>query len=154
MRRFEIVRVSCGGCREVQNPKGWTGACTTCGRDRFRVVIERAASGLESLELEDFIRGASSDGPADPYWHTESFLQCSGISGVEIAEFCGAPIEERHRMYVSWKRRELESTLTPDQAVCGRCGVIFKIYDNAWNRSGYCSRSCGTAAAKSTRAPR
>lgn len=154
MRRFEIIGVTCERCREVQKPEGWTGICRTCRRDRFRVVIERAASGFESYELADFIRGTGSDGPAEPFWHSQSCLKCAGVWGDEIAAFCGASIDARRRLYVAWKRRELESSMSPEQAVCGRCGVIFKVYDNDWNRAGHCSRACGHAAAKSRNAAR
>ena len=121
MRWFEIVRVSCEGCGKLQDPDRWPGRCPGCARARFRAEIDRSASGLEAFELVDFIRGTSSDGPGNPCWRTQTFLTCSGVSGDEIAEFCGAGMDERRRMYVAWKRRELEAALTPDRAACGRC---------------------------------
>ena len=155
MRRFSILRVKCESCRKLQEPKGWAGRCPGCSSASFRVVIERAASGWESFDLEDFMPrpeyAALLDDPAERYWRTRSFLQCGGVSGEEIEEFRSAPMETRRRMYVTWKRRELEATMTSDRRVCERCRVIYKVYENRWNQSGYCSQSCGNAAAKAKR---
>jgi hypothetical protein len=154
MRRFSIIEVNCEGCRKPQNPDGWSGHCPGCGRGSFHVEIERAASGWESLALEDFMpkpgyAALLDDDASQRYWRTQSFLECAGVSGEEVDNFRSAPVELRRKMYVGWKRRELEARLTPDQRVCGRCGVIFRAFGNAWNRSGYCSRACKSAASKS-----
>jgi len=128
--------------------------CQACKGASFSMEIERSASGWESYDLDDFIPRPGivallDDGPSERYWRTQSFLKCKGVSGEEIAAFCAAPIEARRALYVAWKRRELEAALNHDQRVCGRCRVIYTIYRNAWNRSGYCSRSCAAAASKS-----
>ena|SRR5437762_8063754 len=156
MKRFSLLRVRCESCGQVQGPEGWAGRCVGCGRASFRVVIERAASGWEPFDLDDFMPrpgyAALLNDPAERYWRTQSFLQCGGVSGEEVVEFRSAPIEVRRRMYVRWKRRELEATLTPEQKVCRRCDVIFKAHENEWNRSGFCSRSCHGVSVKSGKA--
>ena len=91
------------------------------------------------------------DDPAERYWRTQSFLQCGGVSGEEIEEFRSAPMESRRKMYVTWKRRELEATMTSDRRVCERCRVIYKVYENRWNQSGFCSQACSNAAVKAKR---
>jgi hypothetical protein len=159
MRRFSLLRVKCESCRQPQEPKDWTGFCPDCGGTSFHVVIERAASGWESFELTDFLPGPtgaegllSDGGGREPYWSTQSFLQCAGVGGEDLMDFRSAPIELRRRMYIEWKRRELETTMPPGRRVCERCRVIYKIYDNRWNQSGFCSQSCSKAAGKAKKA--
>jgi len=158
MKRFSVLRVKCESCRELQEPKDWAGRCPGCGSDMFHVLIERAASGWESYDVSDLMpgpvgaAGLVSGGGAEPYWRTQSFLQCGGVLGEEILEFRSEPMESRRRMYVGWKRRELEATMTPDRRVCERCRVIYKVYENRWNQAGFCSQACGNAAAKAKRA--
>ena len=82
-------------------------------------------------------------------FRTHSILNCDDVSGAEIVGFVRAPTEERRRLYVSWKRREIEASLAEGQRVCERCRVVFKIYDNEWNRAGLCSKSCHAAFMKS-----
>jgi len=98
--------------------------------------------------------GLMNDGGGEPYWRTQSFLQCGGVSGEEIEEFRSSAMEPRRQMYVAWKRRELEATMTPDRQVCKRCRVIYKVYENRWNPSGFCSQACGNAATKAKRVPK
>lgn len=149
-KRFSIIQVCCEGCGKLQNPRSWTGLCPGCQAASFRVEIERSASGWQPYSLEEYLAGPrGSNGPSDPYWKTLSFLMCGGVSGDEITQFCAAPIDTRRTLYIAWKRRELEATLTPDHRICERCRVIYKIYENPWNRLGYCSRSCSHAALKS-----
>jgi hypothetical protein len=155
MRRFSLLRVKCESCKAQQEPKGWAGRCPHCRGESFRVVIERAASGWEPFGLEDFLSrpgpAALLDDPMEHYWRTESYLQCGGVLGEELVEFRSAPIESRRRMYVEWKRRQLEADLTPDQRICERCRVIYKVFENRWNQSGFCSQACRNAAARAKR---
>jgi hypothetical protein len=150
--RFSIIKVNCEGCGKLQDPAGWSGHCPGCGHSSFRVEIERAASGWEGSNVVDFIPGSYGDlledASSDLHWSTQSFLECRGVAGDEIAAFRPAPIELRRRMYVDWKRRELTATRRPDRGICGRCRVIFTIYENEWNRSGFCSRTCLSSASK------
>jgi hypothetical protein len=155
MKRFSILQVNCEGCGVLQDPKSWSGTCTTCGRDSFQVEIERSASGWESMDFQEFLAitfGHSNETYGDPYWSTQSFLECGGVLGDEIAEFCSATIEARRKMYIAWKRRDLEASLASGQKICRRCLSIFKAYKNEWNGQGFCSRSCWKAASKAKRA--
>lgn len=152
MKRFRITGSACEECGGAQELKRWRGACPACGGRRFRVEIERSAWGLESFEWVDLIPrpalGRYLRDPVEPFWRTQSFLTCSGVSGAEIAAFLSAPMEARRSQYVGWKRRELEAGLTKRRRVCARCRVVYTIYRNAWNSEGYCSRTCRSAAAR------
>jgi hypothetical protein len=126
--------------------------CVGCNRGSFQVELERVASGWESFDLDDFkaILGAAPYPlPRNPFWRSKSFLACSRVSGDEILKFCSMSEAPRRRMYIAWKRRELEATLPSWQGVCKRCQVIYKVYKNDWNRREFCSRSCGAAASRS-----
>lgn len=135
MRSFDIARVQAQG------------------DGTFRVEVERSAWGIEFVPgspgtVGAFIDEATGD-TGSTYYRTHSFLLCDGVSGDEIAAFRKATVEERKRMYIGWKRREVERTLGADHALCDRCGVAFKVYRNAWNRAGLCSRTCHEAWKKS-----
>ena len=92
--------------------------------------------------MEAFLDEATDDAGGSFFYRTHSLLRCREVSGNELAAFLDAPIEERRRMYVEWKRRELRATLDDAHALCDRCGVAFKRYENDWNRAGLCSRTC------------
>jgi hypothetical protein len=97
---------------------------------------------------------AFGDPPSSsPYFRTDAFLDCKAVSREGIAGFLDAPLEERIRLYVSWKRQELEASLPADHRICPRCHVEFKVYDNDWGRAGFCSHACHQAAMKSGRKP-
>ena len=117
--------------------------------------IERSASGIDvsalvgSMGTVGALIDEASDDHGSAYYRTHSFLRCGGIFGSEIVAFMKAPIEERKRMFVGWKRREIEATLDADHGICDRCGIAFKRYENPWNRAGFCSKSCHQACQKS-----
>jgi hypothetical protein len=159
MKRFSLVKVTCESCGKEQAPRRWAGVCTSCEGASFVVEVERAASGWEAFDLEDFLprpgpTALLDDGPSDLYWRTQSFLECRGVAGREVAAFTMATIEAGRKMYIEWKRRELEGAMSPNQRVCERCRVIFTSYRNKWNLAGFCSRSCAAAAIKSQRKAR
>jgi hypothetical protein len=153
MNAFDFSGITCDACGAASKPGR---SCSACGKDSFSVEIERSASGIDLQAL--FLRslgtvGAfideATDDHASTYYRTHSFLRCGGIFGSEVVEFMKAPIEERKRMYVGWKRREIEAALDPGRGICDRCGVAFKRYENPWNRAGLCSRTCHHAYQKS-----
>ena len=156
MRTFAFSRISCSACGTDQTASKPERRCKGCGRDSFGVEIERSASGIDLNALVAgsmgtvgaFIDEASED-HASAYYRTHSFLRCTGIFGAEIAAFMKGSIEERKRLYIGWKRREIEAALGSDHGICDRCGVAFKRYENAWNRAGLCSRTCHQAYLKS-----
>jgi len=96
-----------------------------------------------------FVAEATDDGPSSLHFRTHSFLRCEGVSGDELVAFLAAPIDVRRRMYVAWKRREVESGLDADHLICERCRVSFRVYANAWNKAGRCSKACHQAQMKS-----
>lgn len=156
MRTFELSKIDCNACGAAQKPSKPERSCTACGKDSFRVEIERSASGidlrpliLESMGTMGALIEEATDDHASAYYRTHSFLHCTGIFGAEIAVFMQASFDERKRLYVGWKRREIEETLGPDHGICDRCGVAFKRYENEWNRAGLCSRACHQAYLKS-----
>ena len=83
------------------------------------------------------------------YFRTDSLLECDGVRRTEIIEFLAAAVEERRRMYIAWKRREVENNLRADQRICARCKVSYRLYANAWNKAGCCSKACDQAHRKS-----
>lgn len=159
MNTFEITAYTCTACGRIDTPPWTPFRCVDCGNATFGIEIERSASGVEVAVgnafggmVGTFVDLASDDaGDGSVYYRTHAFLRCEDVTGEEIVRFLGAPIEERRRLYVVWKRREIESRLGGDEAVCGRCRVSFKVYANGWNRAGFCSRTCRSAELKSLR---
>jgi hypothetical protein len=120
--------------------------------------VERSASGVDvSLSgsagaVGAFIDEATDDGSGIVF-RTHAFLRCKDVTGAEIVEFMEAPIARRRRLYISWKRREVESRLGFDRAICGRCSVAFKVHENEWNGAGFCSKTCHGTHLKSGNRP-
>ena len=155
---FELAEIACMDCGATQAPAKFGATCPSCGGGQFRVEIERSASGMNGENILDALWGGatvgggavgefvnmamSDDEGSGLYFRTFSHLTCTGVSGAELSGFLGAAIEERRRTYVGWKRRELEAHLAEGQRICERCKVLFKVYDNDWNKAGLCSKSC------------
>ena len=160
MVKFEVADLTCEGCGAVVDPARWRAPCPICLHSQFTVQIERSSSGIDEAALAQmlvpgggwvgaFMREATDDGPASIRFKTHSFLQCQGVSGTEIVSFLSASVEDRRRLYIAWKRREIEATLDSSHRICGRCQVKFRAYSNDWNQAGFCSRVCREAESKS-----
>jgi hypothetical protein len=153
MRTFELAKIDCSACGKAPKPSQHGRPCAACGKEFFNVEIERSAWGIELVENSPGTVGAfvdmASDDSTSLFYRTHSFLSCKAILGTEIAAYMKAPLEERKRLYIAWKRREIQAELGPDHAMCDRCGVAFKVYENAWNRAGLCSKACHQAHTKS-----
>jgi hypothetical protein len=155
VKTFKLTEITCGGCGAAQKASKPARSCPACGKETFRVEVERSAWGIEpkavigSMGTVGAFIDEASDDDGSLFCRTHSLLRCGSVSGTEIATFMKASLEERKRFYIGWKRREVEATLGPDHAICDRCGVAYKIYTNAWNRAGLCSRPCHQAYRKS-----
>jgi len=161
MRRFDVSRITCASCGHHQAVAAFASRCFQCLGSAFRVEIERSASGLDWEEAALSLASAfavttpidflDTDDPAGIYYRTHSFVNLAQVDGDDLCRFLKAPLPERRRMFVDWKREESESLLFHGEQVCRRCRVIFKPYANAWNDSGLCSRACRRAQEKSLR---
>lgn len=164
MRSLDLSGVICEGCRHPAPRDCWGLRCDACHGGSFHVELER---GSEGFDFSGFgtIGGAGGfgevgfamsvldddvDGPG-LYFRTHAWLECGLVSTAEVAAFLKAPLEERIRNYISWKRRELEGSLPDGKRICGRCRVAFTVYDNAWNRDGFCSKACHQTFLKTSR---
>jgi hypothetical protein len=152
---FALRLLACSRCKATRTPSRWSSACPECGGGHFTVEIERSAAGIE-VTLEGGGGGGwaglvfdDDEGAGITRYRTHSFLRCRDVSGDEIAEFMGASLDRRKRLYIGWKRREVEHGLGHDHAICDRCRVAFKVYPNKWNPAGFCSKSCHAAEMKS-----
>jgi hypothetical protein len=165
MRRIELSGVRCEGCGGLPAPAEWGRRCPTCGGTVFSVDLERSALGLNGENLVDallqnvgscggevgFLVDVLMDdvGGSGVYFESHTALACSRVSADEIQDFLGAALEARIRIYIGWKRREVEAAaLPPDHRFCVRCRVAYKVYDNLWGRSGCCSKACHRAFLK------
>jgi hypothetical protein len=166
MNRFAVSGIVCSRCRQRQTPPVFHPVCSGCRSTRFGVVVERTATGFDvsgwgQVAGLSFVVGgdlaplafAAMQGPGalSPFYRTHSILEAADVPGMEILVFLQAPVEERRRMFVKWKRKENEARLLASQKVCGRCGVVFTAYSNAWNAAGLCSRICHHAFTRSSR---
>lgn len=165
MRSLDLVGVVCEGCRQSQPRERWGLACGACPGARFHVDLERGSegfdlsglgpsggNGLAEVGFALSVLDDDTDGPG-LYFRTHAWLECGLVSAAEIAAFLKAPLEGRVRDYISWKRRELEGSLPEGRKICGRCRVVFTVYNNAWNRDGFCSKACHQAFLKSSARP-
>ncbi len=159
MRSFDFREVLCESCGRTLGPEEWERDCVACGGKAFSVEIERVSSGYDAsiasyhpgspvygsgmLEVNLLVDLAfGGDTRRSPYFRTDALLHCNGVSQAAVAEFLASPLEDRIRLYVSWKRREVEAALPPGHRICPRCHVEFKVYDNEWGRAGLCSKAC------------
>jgi hypothetical protein len=167
VRTIELSEVHCEACQALQPPADWGLRCRTCANSSFRIELERSSSGLNGENLLDALvqtagsggRGGelgllldlATDDQGDPglYFRTQASLSCASVSSQEIAEFLAATVDARIRIYVAWKRREVELSLPEGRRICARCRVSFKVYDNEWGRAGLCSKACYQAFMKS-----
>ncbi|HVR84358.1 MAG TPA: hypothetical protein VMU54_08610 [Planctomycetota bacterium] len=163
MRNVEVSEVQCDACGGIQPVARWGGACATCGETTFSVEIERSSSGIDwsnlvassssglgGGDLSLLVDAAFDDaGPSSPYYRTDAFLRTPGVPCAALKEFLEASLEDRIRLYISWKRREVEASLPPGHRICRRCRGEFKVYDNEWGRAGLCSRVCHHAFLRS-----
>ena len=155
----------CEGCRQFQPRDHWGLRCSACHGGSFHVGLERSSDGFDLSGLGPsagfgfsdvgFAADVLDDDLEGPglYFRTHAWLECGAVSTSEVAAFLKAPLEERIRSYISWKRRELEGSLPDGKKICGRCRVAFTVYDNAWNRDGFCSRACHQTFRKSNAKP-
>ncbi len=167
MRTIELFEVRCEACQDRQPQLEWGLRCRSCANASFRVELERSSSGLNGENLLDALvqNAASGNGGGElglllaiatddvggggVYFRTHSALACTRVSFQEIEEFRAARADHRTRLYVAWKRRELELSLPEGHRICARCRVAFKVYENEWARSGLCSKACYQAFMKS-----
>jgi hypothetical protein len=161
---FDVESIACQDCGASQAPARFAEVCPLCRGSLFKVEIERSASGINGDNFLDvLVSGSVGGGTVGSFvdiamddsegsgllFRTHCILSCGGVSGGELVGFVRASIEERRQMYVLWKRRDIESHLVEGQRLCERCRVLFKVYDNEWNRAGLCSKSCHAAFLKS-----
>jgi hypothetical protein len=161
VKRFDLTAVRCSFCGEKQAIPFKGQECRQCPGRTFAVELERSASGVdvENLLASFFfspggafgalVNETVGDGDAPIYFKTHSLLECDGVSAAEIVSFLATPGAERRKMYVAWKRRELEESIAGDRRICGRCKVSYRVYANTWNKAGYCSNACHQAQRKS-----
>jgi hypothetical protein len=157
MRTLELSEVVCEGCRHSQPRDQWGSRCSSCHGETFHIDLQRRSEGFDLSgrnggggEIGLLLDAVTNDvGGPGLYFQTHAWLECGAVSPPEIAAFRTAPLEERIRSYMSWKRRELEGSLPQGKKICGRCKVAFTVYDNAWNRDGFCSKACHQAFLKS-----
>lgn len=161
MRTLELVGVVCNGCGVPPPQQRWGRRCSDCRGGSFRIEIDRSSEGWDfdgvftrgigAGDLAFLLDAATDDlGGPGPFFRTRARLACAAVSAEEIAAFREAGLEARIRRYVAWKRGEVEASLPADHRVCARCRVAFKVYDNEWARSGFCSRACRHAFLKSS----
>lgn len=159
MRRFEVSRITCRRCGHDQPAGSFTSRCLHCHGFRFRVEIERSSWGVDYGEMAELAClgtgtawGAFAalsmgyDAGPDPFYRTQALLSLEAVDGLDVERLLRAPLEERRRLFVEWKREETESRLLHGEKVCRRCGLIFKPYPNAWHGAGLCSRACHRAS--------
>lgn len=156
MTRIELSSITCRPCGTALKPDRFPGRCPTCGRDRFDVRVRRSFRGFDwrgsagalgfVLELAalpfPFILADWAAGDAYPLYVSRSEDDLGDLPWEEVSKFLALPNSGRHDLFVQWKRRQAEASRPVDHQRCGRCGLGFTPYPNAWHRKGFCSRKC------------
>jgi hypothetical protein len=162
MRSLELSEVHCEACDGSLRNDEWGRPCAACGGTLFRTELKRASSGFDPWAIVQLVGGSGlgdvqaladlafgDSGSSGPYYRTEAFLSCTGVTSDDLRLFLAAPLDDRIRTYISWKRRQLEAGLPDGHRICARCQVEFRAYDNEWCRAGFCSKACHRAHVKS-----
>ncbi|HTF56129.1 MAG TPA: hypothetical protein VK661_02580 [Planctomycetota bacterium] len=153
MKRIDLSEIACRSCGTRQDACRFGGRCSTCGKDRFDLRVQRSFRGLDWRGSADALLGLAAlplpfilvdwaAGETFPLFASRSEDDLGDLSGEEVSEFLGLADSGRRALFVQWKRRQAEASRPADRHLCGRCAMGFTPVPNPWHGKGYCSRKC------------
>ncbi len=119
------------------------GACATCGRTLFDVVVVKTMVGVERPGLgEVVVAGAFGYIHGSTTYTFEHVYELAGIEGEELIGRFNAGAEAVVDWISDLRKAQARDNLEPGKEICLSCGEIFTIGRAGYTTEGYCSPAC------------